>query len=80
VAELHGRILAAGTAAQLVVDAPPPQDMIPYKESWQDMRQPTRAVNGLLQWIFSSERKMLGKLSLPFGLSLLAVLSLPTNE
>jgi len=47
----------------------------PYKETWQDMRKPGRAVNELLRSAFSSEKAVIGRATLPFGLSLLAVLS-----
>jgi SAM-dependent methyltransferase len=52
--------------------------VVPYKEAWQDMRQPNPTLNAALRFIFASERKILGRLSLPFGLSLLAVLSRDT--
>jgi len=51
--------------------------LIPYKESWQDMRMPPAMINRVLKTVFGSERHALGKLSLPFGLSLMAVMSLP---
>ena len=50
---------------------------IPYGESWQDMRQPNEVVNRILQSIFSSERHVVGRMSLPFGISLMAVMSVP---
>lgn len=50
---------------------------IPYRESWQDMRQPNEVVNRILQSIFSSERHVVGRMSLPFGISLMAVMSVP---
>ena len=51
--------------------------VIPYRESWQDMRQPNKFVNKVLQSIFGSERHILGKMPLPFGISLMAVMSIP---
>ncbi len=47
----------------------------PYRESWQDMRPPSALFNRVLQFIFSSERFFMGKISLPFGMSLVAVIS-----
>lgn len=49
--------------------------IIPYGDSWRDMRQPNTAVNKVLQAIFGSERHVMGRMSLPFGISLIAVLS-----
>ena len=49
--------------------------VIPYRESWQDMRKPNEAVNRVLQSVFSSERYVVGRMSLPFGISLMAVMS-----
>lgn len=49
--------------------------LVPYRESWQDMREPAAAVNGLLRAIFASERHVLGRAYLPFGMSLAAVVS-----
>ena len=51
--------------------------VIPYRESWQDMRQPNEVVNRVLQSIFSSERHIAGRMSLPFGISLMAAMSVP---
>ena len=51
--------------------------VIPYKESWQDMRQPNERVNSVLQSVFSSEAKLMRWFALPFGISLMAVLSIP---
>ena len=51
--------------------------VIPYRESWQDMRRPSALSNRILQFIFSSERFLMGKISLPFGMSLVAVISGP---
>lgn len=51
--------------------------VIPYKESWQDMKQPAGLPNRILQLIFSSERHFVGKRQLPFGISLVAVISVP---
>ena len=53
--------------------------VIPYRESWQDMRRPSTLVNRILQFIFSSERYVIGKKSLPFGISLVAVISDPKH-
>ena len=49
--------------------------VIPYQESWQDMRMPNEVVNRALQSVFSSERHVVGRMSLPFGISLIAVMS-----
>jgi len=49
--------------------------LLPSKEVWQDMRVPNPMVNRILQSIFASERLVVGKLSLPFGSSLVAVIS-----
>ena len=54
--------------------------VIPYKASWQDMRIPNGVKNKVLQSIFSSERHLLGKLSFPFGISLVAVMSVPDHD
>ena len=51
--------------------------LFPYEESWQDMRMPAPLVNQVLQKLFSSERLLLGRASMPFGISLLAVLAAP---
>ena len=51
--------------------------IIPYEESWQDMRKPNEIINRALQFLFSSERHVIGKMTLPFGVSLVAVLSVP---
>lgn len=48
---------------------------IPYKESWKDMALPPAWLNSLLEKTFASERHLLGKHSLPFGISLMAVIS-----
>lgn len=53
---------------------------LPYKGSWQDMRKPTLILNKLLQLIFSSERHLIGKLYLPFGMSLVTVISATKHE
>lgn len=47
----------------------------PYRESWKDMSKPGDGLNRLLESVFASERHMVGKFSLPFGISLIAVLS-----
>jgi SAM-dependent methyltransferase len=39
----------------------------------EDTGMPSRFINGILQCIFSSERYLLGRISMPFGASLLAV-------
>jgi hypothetical protein len=49
--------------------------IFPYQESWQDMRLPGPFINQVLGKIFSSERHAIGRFSLPFGISLAAVLS-----
>lgn len=49
--------------------------IIPYRRSWQDMRQPNEISNKILQAIFSSERYILSRSSLPFGVSLIAVMT-----
>lgn len=54
--------------------------IIPYQESWRDMQMPNGAINGILQAVFSSERYQIGKLSFPFGISLVAVLKLATHD
>ena len=53
--------------------------IIPYRESWQDMKLPAALPNRILQSIFSSERHFVGRIYLPFGISLVAVASNPTN-
>ncbi len=53
--------------------------VLPYRESWQDMRKPNEVVNRILQSIFSSERHVVGRMSLPFGISLMAVMSVTGN-
>ncbi len=50
--------------------------IIPYKSSWQDMRPPKKGVNKILQTVLSSERYILKRSSLPFGVSLIAVISI----
>jgi SAM-dependent methyltransferase len=47
--------------------------VLPYKETWQDMRPPGPVINELLKWVFSGERHVVGRHSLPFGVSLIAV-------
>lgn len=49
--------------------------VIPYRESWKDMRKPRNKINRILERIFASERHLVGRLQLPFGISLIAVLS-----
>lgn len=49
--------------------------VLPYRESWGDMRQPHEKVNRILQSIFASERHIVGRGSFPFGISLIAVIS-----
>lgn len=51
--------------------------VIPYKESWRDMKLPATLPNRILQSIFNSERHFVGKRYLPFGMSLVAVISNP---
>ena len=49
-----------------------------YQESWQDMRLPNKITNRILQSIFSSERYFIRRtVSLPVGISLVTVLSVP---
>ena len=48
--------------------------VLPYTEPWRDMRQPGRLVNQALICIFGSERFAMGRITLPFGISLIAVL------
>jgi SAM-dependent methyltransferase len=54
--------------------------IFPYNESWRDMRMPSLWLNSVLNWIFSTERHLLGKVRVPFGISLLAVLSSSVNK
>jgi len=49
--------------------------VIPYKGEWQDMKLPSDFPNRILQSIFSSERYFVGKGYLPFGMSLITVVS-----
>ncbi len=49
--------------------------IFPYQGSWQDMRMPNEVVNRVLQFVFSSEQHVVGRMSLPFGISLVAVMS-----
>lgn len=49
--------------------------IFPYQESWHDMRLPNAFINQILAKIFGSERHAMGRISLPFGISLAAVLS-----
>lgn len=51
--------------------------VIPYRESWQDMKLPAAVPNRILKSIFNSERHFVGKRYLPFGMSLVAVISDP---
>ena len=53
---------------------------VPYRESWQDMRKPNAFINRALQFLFSSERHVVGKLTLPFGVSLVAVVSVVGSD
>lgn len=53
--------------------------LFPYEESWKDMHMPAALVNQLLQKIFSSERYLIGRASLPFGISLIAVMAAPDS-
>ena len=43
------------------------------QESLGDLRVPPRPVNAILTWLFTSERRLLERTTLPFGLSLVAV-------
>jgi len=47
--------------------------IFPSNEGGRDVSMPGPAVNSLLQALFSSERRWIGKLKMPFGVSLLAV-------
>ena len=51
--------------------------IIPYKGAWQDMKLPASLPNKILQSIFNSECRFVGKRYLPFGMSLVAVISKP---
>ncbi|MBT8070655.1 MAG: class I SAM-dependent methyltransferase [Gammaproteobacteria bacterium] len=53
--------------------------VFPYKGSWQDMKKPKALPNKILRSIFSSERHFVGKRRLPFGISLVAVISVPDS-
>lgn len=48
-------------------------------EPGPDLRRPPRAVNRMLEEIFASERFLLPRISLPWGLSLVAVGSIPAD-
>ena len=48
---------------------------IPYQGAWQDMKLPAALPNRILQSIFNSERHFVGRKYLPFGMSLVAVIS-----
>ncbi len=48
--------------------------VLPYRETWQDMQMPAKGVNSILRAIFFSERRLLQRFSLPWGISLVAVL------
>lgn len=54
--------------------------IFPYGESWQDMRMPDEVGNRVLQSVFGSERHVVGRMSLPFGVSLLAVMSVGSGD
>ena len=47
--------------------------LLPYEETWQDMRKPAPWANGLLERVFLSERRLMRWFALPFGISLMAV-------
>jgi SAM-dependent methyltransferase len=49
--------------------------VLPYQESWRDMREPNRLFNNVLKTVFESESHLVGRVSLPFGISLIAVMS-----
>lgn len=51
--------------------------VIPYKGEWQDMKLPAQFPNKILKSVFNSERHFIGKNYLPFGMSLIAVISNP---
>jgi SAM-dependent methyltransferase len=48
---------------------------VPYRGPWQDMTMPHSLINQALRKLFSSERHAIGRICLPFGISLAAVLS-----
>ena len=48
--------------------------LLPYEESWKDMRLPAKPINSLFRRLFGSERFMIPKWSLPWGISLAAVM------
>lgn len=47
--------------------------IFPANEVGRDVRLPGPALNGMLQAVFGSERRWIGRLGMPFGVSLLAV-------
>jgi SAM-dependent methyltransferase len=49
--------------------------VLPYEESWKDMRMPAPWVNSLLASLFAGEKHLMSKVSLPWGISLAAVIS-----
>jgi SAM-dependent methyltransferase len=54
--------------------------IVPYKQAWQDMRLPRPLINQVLRKIFGSEKYAVGRFFLPFGISLIAILSLPHRQ
>ncbi len=54
--------------------------IFPYKQAWQDMQLPNRWINSTLQLVFGTEKFAMGRLSLPFGISLIAALSKPSDQ
>ena len=50
------------------------------KKDTDDLGTPPEAINSMLRALFSSERHVLGSLSLPFGISLIAVAELPSTQ
>lgn len=51
------------------------RQLVPYKQTWGDMKPPPKLINNVLYSIFSSEGKIIGKRPLPFGTSIIAALS-----
>ena len=49
--------------------------LFPASETWSDMRKPAPLVNALLRSVFGSEARLIGRLSFPFGSSVIAVLT-----
>ena len=47
----------------------------PYKQPWKDMEVPQASINTLLFKLLSSEKHIMPNMSLPFGTSIIAILS-----